>query len=128
MVPRGEQEHAGKTRSRQRAAPPTASTSAAPPPPLTFAFVSRVAGEGVPIETVLAAVAEEAVSVVDALETFSGLTVTVPHGVGVYVLAALAGATRSDRPALTQRVPEEAVVTELAALTWGGGATVRTRS
>lgn len=116
-VPSGEQEHAGKTRSRQRAAPPPARVQ----PPPTFAFVSRVAGEGVSIETILAAVTEEAVGVVDALQTLSGLPVAVPNSVGVNVLAALAGATRSDRPPLTQRVPEEAVVTELTALTWGVG-------
>ena len=127
-VPSGEQEHAGKTRSRQRAAPPTASKSSAPPPPLTFAFVGRVAGEGVSIKTVLAAVTEAALSVVDALQTFSRLSVTVPDGVGVNVLAALASTTRSDRSALTQRVSEEAVVTELTALTWRAETTVRTRS
>lgn len=88
------------------------------PPPLTFAFVSRVAGQGVSIETLLAAVAEEAVRVVDALETFPGFTVTVADRVGVDVVAALAGAAGSDRSAPAQRVPEEAVVTELAALTY----------
>lgn len=84
---------------------------------LTFALVGRVGGQGVAIETLLAAVAEEAVGVVDALETLSGLAVAVADGVGVDVVAALAGATRSDRTALSQRVPEEPVIAELAALT-----------
>lgn len=84
---------------------------------LTFALVGGVGGQGVAIETLLAAVAEEAVGVVDALETFSGLAVAVANGVGVDVVAALAGAARSNWAALTQRVPEESVVTELAAFT-----------
>lgn len=83
---------------------------------LTFALVSGVGGQGVAIETILAAVAEEAVSVVDALETFSSLAVAVADGVGVDVVAALAGAAGSDRSAPTQRVTEEPVITELAAL------------
>lgn len=87
------------------------------PPPLTFAFVSWVAGQSVSIETLLAAVAEEAVRVVDALETFPGFTVTVANRVRVDVVAALAGATGSDRSTPAQRVPEEAVITELTALT-----------
>lgn len=84
---------------------------------LTFALVSGVGGQGVAIETLLAAVAEEAVSVVDALEALSGLAVAVADGVGVDVVAALAGTARSDRTVLTQRVPEEPVVAELAAFT-----------
>lgn len=83
---------------------------------LTFALVSRASGQGVAIETILAAVAKEAVSVVDALETFSSLAVAVPDGVGVDVVAALAGATGSDRSAPTQRVAEESVIAKLAAL------------
>lgn len=88
-------------------------------PPLTFALVGGVGAEGVAVETVLAAVAEEAIGVVDALQTLSGLTVAVADGVGVDVVAALAGAAGSDRPALTQRVAKETVVTELTALTCG---------
>lgn len=91
--------------------------TSAPPPPLTFAFVGRAAGEGVSIETVLAAVAEEAVCVVDALQTFSGFTVTVPDRIWVKIIAALASATSSARSAPTQRVSEEAVVTEFTAFT-----------
>lgn len=86
-------------------------------PSLTFALVGGVAGQRVAVETLLAAVAEEAVGVVDALEALSRLTVAVADSVGVDVVAALAGAAGSDRPALTQRVAEETVVTELAAFT-----------
>lgn len=88
-----------------------------PPPPLTFAFVGRAVGEGVSIETVLAAVAEEAVCVVDALQTFSGLTVTVPDRIWVNIIAALASATRSARSTLTERVSKEAIITEFTAFT-----------
>lgn len=84
---------------------------------LTFALVGGVCGQGVAIETLLAAVAEEAVGVVDALETLSGLAVAVANGVGVDVVAALAGAARSDRAVLTQWVPEEPVIAELTAFT-----------
>lgn len=82
---------------------------------LTFALVGRVGGQGVAIEGVLAAVAEEAGGVVDALEALSRLPVAVADGVGVDVVAALAGPAGPDRPALAQRVAEEAIVTELAA-------------
>lgn len=68
-------------------------------------------------EARLAAVAEEAVGVVDALQAFSCLAVAVADGVGVDVIAALAGAAGSGRPVLTQRVPKEPVVAELTALT-----------
>lgn len=84
---------------------------------LTFAFVGRAVGEGVSIETVLAAVTEEAIRVVDALETFSGFTVTVPHRIWVNVVAALAGATSSASSALAQRVSEEAIIAEFTAFT-----------
>lgn len=84
---------------------------------LTFALVGGVGGQGVAIETLLAAVAEEAVGVVNALETLSGLAVAVADGVSVDVVAALAGAAGSDRAVLPQRVPEEAIIAELAAFT-----------
>lgn len=121
-VPSGEQEHAEKKTSSQRVASPTSGrvaevSTAGASPPLTFASVSRVGGEGVSIETVLAAVTEEAVCVVDALQTLSSFTVTVPDRVRVDIIAALAGATSSTWPALTQRVSEEAVITELTAFT-----------
>lgn len=121
-VPSGEQEHAEKKTSNQRVASLTTSDewlkSAPPPPPLTFASVSRVGGKGVSIETIFAAVTEEAVCVVDALQTLSSFTVTVPDRVRVDIIAALAGATSSTWPALTQRVSEEAVITELTAFTY----------
>lgn len=85
--------------------------------PLTFALVGRFGGQRVAIETLPAAVAEEAVCVVDALEALSGLAVAVSDGVGVDVAAALAGVAGPDHPVLTQRVPEEPVIAELAALT-----------
>lgn len=81
---------------------------------LTFALVSGVDGQGVAIEGVLAAVAEEAGSVVDALEALSCLPVAVADGIGVDVVAAFAGPAGPDRPALAQRVAKEAIVTELA--------------
>lgn len=84
---------------------------------LTFALISRVLGQGVAIETRLAAVAEESIGVVNALEAFAVLAVAVADGVGVDVVAALAGAAGSDRPVLTKRVPKEPVVAQLTALT-----------
>ena len=87
----------------------------------TFALVCGAGGQGVAVETLLAAVAEEAVRVVDALEALARLAVAVAHGVGVHVVAALARAAGPHRPLLAQRVPEEAVVTQLTALPWGGG-------
>lgn len=82
---------------------------------LTFALVGGVDGQGVAIEGVLAAVAEEAGGVVDALEALSCLPVAVADSVGVDVVAAFAGPAGPDRPALAQRVAKEAIVTELAA-------------
>lgn len=81
-----------------------------------------VCGQSVAIETLPAAVTEESVRVVDALQTLARLTVAVSHGVGVDVVAALTDPTGPDRTALTQRVAKEAVVTQLAAFTCGGGA------
>lgn len=88
------------------------------PRPLTFALVGGVGGQGVAVVTVLAAVAEEAGGAVDALQALAGLAVAVADGVGVNVVAALAGAAGPDRPGPPKRVPEEPVVTELAALPW----------
>lgn len=84
---------------------------------LTFALVSRAGSQGVAIETVPAAVTEESVGVVDALEALSCLPVAVADSIGVNVVAALAGAAGPDRPSLTQRVTEETVITEFTALT-----------
>lgn len=84
-------------------------------PTLTFALVCRVGGQSVAVEGVLAAVAEEAGRVVDALQALARLPVAVTHSVGVDVVAALAGPAGPDRPALAQRVTEETVVAELAA-------------
>lgn len=114
-VPSGEQEQAEKKTSSQSGA--TNPQDEWPTPPFTFAFVSRVGGEGVSIETILTAVTEEAVCVVDALQTLSSFTVTVPDRVGVDIIAALAGAASSTWPAPTQRVSEEAVIAELTAFT-----------
>lgn len=86
------------------------------PPQPTFALVRGVGGQGVAVEGVLAAVAEEASGVVDALQALARLPVTVADSVGIDVVAALAGPAGPDRPVLTQRVSEEAVVTELTAL------------
>lgn len=68
---------------------------------LTFALVGRVGGQGVAVEGVLAAVAEEAGRVVDALQALARLPIAVAHGVGVDVVAALAGPAGPDRSALT---------------------------
>jgi len=78
--------------------------------------VVGAAGHGVAVETVPAAVAEEAGRVLDALQALAGLAVAVPHGVRVDVVAALAGPAGPDRPGPAQRVAEEPVVTELTAL------------
>lgn len=82
---------------------------------LTFALVGRVDSQSAAIEGVLAAVAEEAGGVVDALEALSCLPVAVADGIGVDVVTAFAGPAGPDRPTLAQRVTKEAIVTELAA-------------
>ena len=86
---------------------------------LTFALVVGVGGQSVAPEAVLAAVAEEAGRVVDALQALAGLAVTVAHGVGVDVVAALTGPAGPDGAVLSQRVPEEPVVAQLAPFTCG---------
>ena len=88
---------------------------------LTFALVGRDGGQGVSVKACLAAVAEEAVGVVDAFETLAGLAVTVPHSVGVDVVAALAGAACSHRTVVAQGVSEETIVTQLTALACEAG-------
>lgn len=85
---------------------------------LTFAFVSYVCGTGVTIETLFAAVAEDAGGVVDTLEAFARLSVTVSHSVGVDVVIAATRPARPDGAFLTQRVPKEAIVTKFTTLTW----------
>lgn len=88
----------------------------APSPILTLALVCRVGGQSVAVEGILAAVAEEACRVVDALQALARLPVAVTHSVGVNVVAALAGPASPDWSALAQRVTKETVVAELAAL------------
>lgn len=77
----------------------------------TPALVSRVGGQGVPKEAILAALAVEASRVVDALEALSCPAIAVPHGVGLHVAVALA------RPAWLGgcRISKIAVGTELTA-------------
>lgn len=81
------------------------------PCPRTPALVSRVGGQGVPKEAILAALAVEASRVVDALEALSCPAIAVPHGVGLHVAVALA------RPAWLGgcRISKIAVGTELTA-------------
>lgn len=84
---------------------------------LTFALVGGVGSQGVAIETVSAAVTEESVGVVDALQALSCLPVAVADCIGVNVVTALAGAAGPDRPSLTQGVTKETVIAEFTALT-----------
>lgn len=86
--------------------------------PLTFTLVGRIDSQGVAIEPVLATITEEAVSVVDALQALSCLPVAVANSIGIDVVTAFTGTTGSDRPALTQRVSKETIITELAAFPW----------
>lgn len=85
---------------------------------LTFALVRGVRGQGVPKEAILAAVAVEASSVVDALEALAGLAVTVAHGVGVDVVVALAQAAGPHSTIPAQWVSEIGIITQLTPLAW----------
>lgn len=86
----------------------------------TPALVSRVGGQGVPKEAILAAVAVEASRVVDALEALSCLPVAVAHSVGINVVVALAQAARPHSPIFTQWVSKIGVITQLTPLACGG--------
>lgn len=86
----------------------------------TPAFVSRVGGQRVPKEAILAAVAIEAGRVVDALEALSCLSVAVAHSVGIDVVIALAQAARPHSPIFTQRVSKVGIITQLTPLACGG--------
>lgn len=85
---------------------------------LTFALVSYIGSTGVTIETLFAAVAEDTGGVVDTLEAFARLSVTVSHSVGVDVVITATRPARPDWTFLTQRVPEESIVTKFTTLTW----------
>lgn len=81
----------------------------------TFASLARSGTEGVAVETLLAAIAEVALGVIDALQALSGLPVAVADGVQVDVAAAHAFVAAAHGSVLTQRVPKVSVVAELAA-------------
>ena len=87
-------------------------------PAVTSAFVCWVGSPRVPEKAVLAAVAVEAGSVVDALEALSRQAVAVPDRVGVDVVVALAQAAQPHGAVSPQWVSEVAVVAELAPFTW----------
>lgn len=87
---------------------------------LTLALLGRVGGQSISIEAVLAAVAEEAVGVVDALEALAGVAVAVAHCIGVDVVTACALPAHPYGAASPQGVAEIAVITELARLPWEG--------
>ena len=71
-------------------------------------------GEGIAEEARLAALAVEAVGVVDAAEALARRAVAVPNGVGVNVVVAVAPRAGADRAVLSHGVPEVAVLAELA--------------
>lgn len=76
-----------------------------------FAFVSYICGTCITIETLFATVAEDAGSVVNALEALARLSVTVAHSIGVDVVIAAAGTACPDWTIFTKRVPKEAIIT-----------------
>lgn len=81
---------------------------------LTFALFGLVASQGVAIETVLAAIAEKAVGVVDALEALATFAVAVPHSVGVDVVVAITRPAHLPVPVpVPVSVSEEPVVAQL---------------
>lgn len=85
---------------------------------LTFTLVCRVGSQGIAEKALFAAVTVEAGRVVDALETLPRQAVAVAHGVGVYVVVALAWAAQSHGPIAAQRVSKVAVIAELTPLAW----------
>lgn len=91
-----------------------------------FAFVGYISSAGITVEALLAAVAKDASGVVDALEAFARLSVTVAHSVRVDVVVAAAGSTRSHWTFLTQRISKETIVTQLTSLTCGSSRAVGT--
>lgn len=86
--------------------------------PLTFTLVGGIDSQGIAVEPILAAITEEAISVVDALQALSCLPVAVANSIGINVVTALTGTAGSDWPALTQRVSKETIITELTAFPW----------
>lgn len=81
---------------------------------LTRALVCSAQGQGAAIEAPLAALAVGACRVVQAAQAVARQGVAVAHGIGVHIPTALAppaGLRVSGEP---QRVPKEAVVTDLA--------------
>ena len=74
-------------------------------------------GERVAEEARLAALAVEAVGVVDAAEALARRAVAVADGVGVDVVVAIALGARADGAVLAHRVAEVAVLAQLASRT-----------
>lgn len=89
-----------------------------------FALVCRVGSQGIAEKALFAAVTVEAGRVVDALETLPRQAVAVAHGIGVYVVVALAWAAQSHGPIAAQGVSKVAVIAELTPLARGASRTV----
>lgn len=98
---------------------------------LTHAFVCGPRGQGAPIVAILTVLTVSTCCVVQATQAVARQGVTVAHGVGVYIpaaLALLAGLGGSREP---QWVPKKAIITGLTAPPWGkekavyGGAGMR---
>lgn len=88
------------------------------------AFVSWNWSQRVSKEPLFAAVAVETSRVVNAFQTLSCQAVAVPHSVGVNVVIALAWAAQPHRAIPAQRIPKEAIITELTALACGASRAV----
>lgn len=85
---------------------------------LTHAFVRGPRGQSTAIEAVLTLVTEGPRRVVQATQAAAEQGVAVAHGVGVHVPTALAPLAGLGDPRESQRVPEEAIITDLTAPPW----------
>lgn len=100
---------------------------------LTSTFVYGLRGQGAPEEPFLTALTVGARCVVQATQAVARQGVTVAHGIGVHIPAALALLAGLGGPREPQRVPKKAIITDLTSPPWGengvcGGAGMRNGS
>lgn len=82
---------------------------------LTLAFVCRPRDQGAPVETFTTALTVVTRGVVQAAQAVARQGVTVAHGIGVHIPAALALVAGLGGPREPQRVPKKAIITDLTA-------------
>lgn len=86
----------------------------------TSTLVCWVGSQRVPEVTCLALVTVDTCCVVDAFQAPACQPVTIPRGIGVHIIVALAALTRPDWTTFPKGIPEIAIGTELTAGTWEG--------